>query len=537
MACPDTYTAAFCEGAPSYQQLSNGTGCCTDALGTFAGQCDECTRLFSCPARLASPFSFERLGWGAWCAIGANSVISVGLGLQKWAHVRMRRKNGDQPASLALSIREPAWVMGTALTLTSEIGNFVAYGDPSTPAAVVASLGCVGVIANWLISITWLKEAFRCRDVGGVLLVICGVVAIIFFVPKREDDDQRLLICPLLYSSDYYSAPCGAVPYKWPSGGRFDGVLKRGAEVCSTEWMIYASAYWFLWQPKWLVFLCVCLVALALALAALKRYGPRHPASFLIIADIAGGFTVSSAVIVSTFLFSYAIGGGKWYALIEPIFLAMLLVLAGTAFVQIMYLNQALAHFDASIVIPTHYVLFTIFSILGPSILYQQLTMTSEQFPLPGAYMYALFLCGIGLTFLGVVIISTGHDRKTSSAAGESGGDSNKEALQEGSEGSERPVNGNGNGSPALPKRTRSFSDAKGVFLISRPIPVPGMGMGRAFRANRRSASHGSELKDQGGKASSSPCGVRGRTPSGSYNSAPAKLDSPAKRPSLRSLF
>ena len=39
----------------------------------------------------------------------------------------------------------------------------MAYGDPSTPAAVVASLGCVGVIANWVISITWLKVS-ACND-------------------------------------------------------------------------------------------------------------------------------------------------------------------------------------------------------------------------------------------------------------------------------------------------------------------------------------------------------------------------------------
>ena len=42
--------------------------------------------------------------------------------------------------------------------------------------------------------------------------------------------------------------------------------------------MVFASAYWFLWQPEFLIFAAACLASLALALAALKRYGPLHPA-------------------------------------------------------------------------------------------------------------------------------------------------------------------------------------------------------------------------------------------------------------------
>ena len=47
--------------------------------------------------------------------------------------------------------------------------------------------------------------------------------------------------------------------------------------------------------------------------------------------------------------------------------------LASAAVFQVAYLNKAMQHYDAGIVVPTHYVLFTLSSIVGPSLLYQEL--------------------------------------------------------------------------------------------------------------------------------------------------------------------
>ena len=41
---------------------------------------------------------------------------------------------------------------------------------------------------------------------------------------------------------------------------------------------------------------------------------------------------------------------------------------------QVNFLNKALAEYDASVVVPTHYVIFTLASICAPSVLYQELT-------------------------------------------------------------------------------------------------------------------------------------------------------------------
>ena len=67
----------------------------------------------------------------------------------------------------------------------------------------------------------------------------------------------------------------------------------------------------------------------------------------------------------------------------------MVLVMVATAVTQEGLLNKAMDKYNASVVVPTHYVLFTLFSIVGPSILYQELTLDQEtlQISYPPAVM------------------------------------------------------------------------------------------------------------------------------------------------------
>lgn len=66
----------------------------------------------------------------------------------------------------------------------------------------------------------------------------------------------------------------------------------------------------------------------------LKKKGHVHPVLSLLPADLAGGYTVCSAVTVSTFLFDYVLGKGRFYALAEPIFWVCVIILAATAIFQ-----------------------------------------------------------------------------------------------------------------------------------------------------------------------------------------------------------
>ena len=195
---------------------------------------------------------------------------------------------------------------------------------------------------------------------------------------------SNLLPCPIVYSGNFTSVdiPCGAIPavlrdtpQPAPStGGSAVWFVSAGADVCA-KFGSFApfSDYWYLVQPVWLVYFFFNLALFVGCYVALRRWGHTHALSFLSLADIAGGATVCSAVTVSTFLFEYIIGSGfeKIYVAAEPVFWLMLVVLVTTAVFQVAYLNKAMQFYAISVVVPMHIVLFTLASIVGPSILYQ----------------------------------------------------------------------------------------------------------------------------------------------------------------------
>ncbi len=80
----------------------------------------------------------------------------------------------------------------------------------------------------------------------------------------------------------------------------------------------------------------------------------------------------------------------------------MVAILAGTAIMQIKYLNRALQRFDATQVIPVQFVLFTLSVIGGSAILYRDFERTSAEDA-------GKFVGGCALTFFGVWLITTGR--------------------------------------------------------------------------------------------------------------------------------
>jgi len=405
--------------------LTNNTGCCASHTSSgvlFPGVCSLCTKSgqpeFSCKLPQDLTDSSFSLSWGFFVALVADVCISFGLAMQKVANTRIQRRLSalaqgapevQRDPTFTDLLSEPTWLMGISLTVGSEIGNFAAYGDPNTPSSIVASLGCVCVLCNWLLATLWLKEPFRVRDIGGVCLVLVGVLLIIIFVPKSPNaGTANLLPCPLVYWGHYAEAPCGVVPEFWYSGNSFDGKqLAPGPQVCEANLIVVGSDYWYIWQPVWVCYFILTFMALVASTLYLKKKGHTHPVLSLLPADLAGGYTVCAAVTVSTFLFDYVLGKGRFFVLAEPVFWVCLLVLAGTAVFQVSYLNKALAHFDAGVVVPTHFVLFTFFSIVGPSVLYHELSLDAN-FMLPAPVMLLLFLVGIALTFGGVFILGSG---------------------------------------------------------------------------------------------------------------------------------
>lgn len=89
-------------------------------------------------------------------------------------------------------------------------------------------------------------------------------------------------------------------------------------------------------------------------------------------------------------------------AFTTPVTYGLLLVLLGTAVMQVRYVNKALQRFDSTQVIPIQFVLFTLSVIIGSAVLYRDFERTT-------ATQAAKFVGGCLCTFFGVFLITSGR--------------------------------------------------------------------------------------------------------------------------------
>jgi len=303
------------------------------------------------------------------------------------------------PSSLALASPSPSWPM---LVLT-----------PARALSVRRS--CVGVIANSIIATFFLGEVFRRRDGVGIAFVLIGVILVVVYAPQQT----KVLSAELL---EEYLSSAFTIVYL---------ILLFGSIIA-------------------LYFLC-------------PRFGHRHVLWNLSMASLIGSLTVMSSKAVSTFVIqtleAFATGpifdqvdlgqanatlceedGHHWEALNEtgpftygcvlsnvndtvrdaggnivikgvsqhdnPFLYIALIIMIVTAVAQVKYLNLGMSMFGNSEVIPCHYVTFTLFSIIGTSITYQEFAIAYEGVCRIGINLH-YFLDGCAFTFAGVWLITS----------------------------------------------------------------------------------------------------------------------------------
>ena len=89
-------------------------------------------------------------------------------------------------------------------------------------------------------------------------------------------------------------------------------------------------------------------------------------------------------------------------------------VIAVTAVWSVKYLNQAMMCFGNNVVVPVYYCTFTFFSVVGASVVYDEMDCVS----LAGGLMFG---GGSVCAFLGIILLNTG-ERKARSGGGGGGG-------------------------------------------------------------------------------------------------------------------
>lgn len=298
---------------------------------------------FSTPTPTEGPMT-RSIYLGVAISICGNLMISIALNIQKYSHNKNELiEKGKQVPYL----KRPMWWLGMALMLGGEVGNFLAYGF--APASLVAPLGTVALVSNCIIAPFVLKEKFRVQDLIGIALAVGGAVLVV------------------LYSS-------------------------AESKVYTAEEL---KAIWK--TTKTIVYLSLTFAAIIVLTYLSPKYGHRFLALDMLLVGIYAGYTVSATKAVSSLL-----NQGALEMFTEWIFYVMILMLVVTGVLQVRYLQKALQKFDSTEVIPTQFVMFTLFAILAGGVLYDDFENMSTMDIL-------LFCVGIGLTFAGVYLISRGR--------------------------------------------------------------------------------------------------------------------------------
>jgi len=285
---------------------------------------------------------------GIVLAVAGNLLVSVALNVTKHAH------NVNQQRAVPLPyVRLPIWWCGFAATLLGELGNFAAYGFAE--ASVIAPLGAVSVLANAFIASLALGEGFRCRDLLGCLLCAGGGIVIVVSTPANPVDTD------------------------------VDVFLANAQE------------------PPFVIYMLMLTATVLGMLSFRERFGRRHVGYYVLLCSLLGSVTVMACKGVSTFVNLWLCCGSR-IPLGAPVLYVLLFVLAGTAVLQIRYLNLAMEHFGNTETVPVYYVMFTACTIAISNILYKDFRYEDRR-------NVACFAGGCILTFLGVKLLTSRRPR------------------------------------------------------------------------------------------------------------------------------
>lgn len=286
---------------------------------------------------------------GAALAIIGNLLISISMNIQKYSHLRQAEEKSETHY-----LKSKIWWLGLILMVLGEIGNFSAYGF--SPASLVAPLGTTTVIANAIIAVVFLRERVRYQDVFGVTLAIVGAFLLVTFSTKETSE---------------------------LTGRELAGYLR---------------------QWPFLIYLILEVIIFCTLLFVQWRYDLENVVIFLLLVALLGSLTVISAKAVSSMI-NITLSG--YSQLGHPLFYVMLIVMITTAIAQVKFLNRAMQSFDATVVVPTNFVLFTISAIISGIVLYR------EFYGLTFLEIF-MFLFGCVLSFVGVYYITSERKQEES---------------------------------------------------------------------------------------------------------------------------
>ncbi|KKK20492.1 hypothetical protein ARAM_005193 [Aspergillus rambellii] len=263
------------------------------------------------------PASYKAIGISL--AVASGLFIGVSFVLKKVGLLRANVKYNEEAGEGYGYLKNLWWWAGMTLMIIGEICNFVAYAF--VDAILVTPLGALSVVITTVLSAIFLKERLSFVGKVGCFTCILGSVVIALNAPQQSS------VADIQEMKEYVIAP-GFLSY--------GGVVILGSAITA----LYAGPRWG--KKSMFVYISICSLVGGLSVVATQGLGAA------IIAQINGEAQFN-----------------QWFLYV------LLVFVIATLLTEIIYLNKALNLFNAALVTPTYYVLFTSATIVTSAILFR----------------------------------------------------------------------------------------------------------------------------------------------------------------------
>ncbi|KAI2715359.1 hypothetical protein CBS147332_5013 [Penicillium roqueforti] len=264
---------------------------------------------------------------GVSLAVASGVFIGISFVVKKIGLLKANVKYNEEAGEGYGYLKNFWWWTGMTLMIVGEICNFVAYAF--VDAILVTPLGALSVVITTILSAIFLKERLSFVGKVGCFCCIIGSVTIAMNAPEQSS-------------------------------------------VKDIQGMQH-----FVIQPGFLVYAGLILIGAAFtALWVGPRYGKSSMFVYIGICSMVGGLSVVATQGLGSAILAQINGEEQfkhWFLYVLFVFVI------GTLLTEIIYLNKALNLFNAALVTPTYYVLFTSATIITSAILFQGFKGTGIQ--------------------------------------------------------------------------------------------------------------------------------------------------------------
>ncbi|RXH87603.1 hypothetical protein DVH24_034503 [Malus domestica] len=238
---------------------------------------------------------------------------------------------------------EPLWWAGMITMIVGEVANFVAY--VYAPAVLVTPLGALSIIVSAVLAHFLLKERITKMGIVGCLTCIVGSVVIVIHAPQEHS---------------------------------LNSVEEIWVLATQTAFLIYVA------------------VTITLVLVLVLHFEPQCLALYIVLLQVVSIKAIGIAIKLTLEGVSQIAYPQTWF------FLTVAIICVVT---QLNYLNKALDTFNAAIVAPVYYVMFTTLTIIASVIMFKDWSGQNVS-------SIASEICGFITVLSGTIILHATRDQE-----------------------------------------------------------------------------------------------------------------------------